>query len=771
MSSLLQYLQKRELGSKFREDKIFVREKLATDLHLHKKDLLAHFGCVNAVEFSGEGSLLVSGGDDRRVLLWQVDKAITDNDKYNPVAMEAEHRSNIFCLGFDSDNTRLYSGGNDEQVIVHDIMTRKPLDNFPHEEPVYGLSVHPANHNLFLTACSDGRVLLYDMRQRVGEEPIMLAGYSHAFHAVAFNPTEPRLVVTANQKHGIGLWDLRKPGRVVMEYGSMGGRQQTSMYVRWNMSGNRILGLRRRLPPVLYRIEKPGSVAQFDHPGYYNSCTMKSCCFGGPDDEYVLSGSDDFNLYMWAVPKEGDQSEWVGRAHQVLQGHRSIVNQVRYNHSRGVIASSGVEKVVKLWSVLPLPDSEDIARSRKEEKERRQDRRVYSHEEYIGLVLRSGSMISHDYSSESTEENPRMMAFFDSLVQREIEGWDTSDGTEDTESEEISDTVVEEEGGTVSYTRRERVMQRMELSLADDLLSEAAESGIQSPSPDSSNITATSSNSNNSSVIANSSFNSNTNTSSSTISSVTLGDSGLDTSQGTSDGPSTELVRVNNSSEDQRAEIRHSSAETQTPPQSSQNLIADLIAKKRAHLVRRAKRRASKSDGDSKIENKIIQSARRIIRSDSGSSSRSGSSSAGTETDVTPISSPVLDWASASSPLSEPGPGPSTSSPGVINSPLLQNLKRKRIKLLANQSETESEEELEMPTRSSVPPQGLAVSDGTSLVLSTSTNSSASSNPSTSSCSPSSQSYHTSQTQFRKTIKKEDRNVRKRFSEHSDSED
>merc|ERR1712179_515207 len=113
-----------------------------------------------------------------------------------------------------------------------------------------------------------------------------------------------------------------------------------------------------------------------------------------------------------------------------------------------------------------------------------------------------------------------------------------------------------------------------------------------------------------------------------------------------------------------------------------------------------------------------------------------------------------LDWASASSPLSEPGPGPSTSSPGVTNSPLLQNLKRKRMKLLANQSETESEEQLEMPTRSSVQPQGLAVPDGTSLVSNTSTTSSASSNPGTSSCSLSSQSYHTSQTQFRKTSKK-----------------
>ena len=73
--------------------------------------------------------------------------------------------------------------GNDAVVIVHDVETTKPLDVFRHEEPVYGLSVHPTNSNIFLTACSDGRVLLFDLRQRPGEDPVMLAGYSHAFHA------------------------------------------------------------------------------------------------------------------------------------------------------------------------------------------------------------------------------------------------------------------------------------------------------------------------------------------------------------------------------------------------------------------------------------------------------------------------------------------------------------------------------------------------------------------------------------------------------------
>ena len=62
------------------------------------------------------------------------------------------------------------------------------------------------------------------------------------------------------------------------------------MNVRFNAAGNRLLSLRRRLPPVLYAVDSSTHLCQFDHPGYYNSCTMKSCCFAGDNDEYVLSG-------------------------------------------------------------------------------------------------------------------------------------------------------------------------------------------------------------------------------------------------------------------------------------------------------------------------------------------------------------------------------------------------------------------------------------------------------------------------------------------------
>lgn len=61
------------------------------------------------------------GGDDRRVLLWKLEEAMAGVGK--PRAMNNQHFSNIFCLSFNNDSTRIFSGGNDESVIVHDANT------------------------------------------------------------------------------------------------------------------------------------------------------------------------------------------------------------------------------------------------------------------------------------------------------------------------------------------------------------------------------------------------------------------------------------------------------------------------------------------------------------------------------------------------------------------------------------------------------------------------------------------------------------------------
>lgn len=64
--------------------------------------------------------LPTSGGDDRRVLLWDVARTVSGGRR-PVVAMTSQHLSNIFCLAFDPGERRVLSAGNDKQIIVHDI--------------------------------------------------------------------------------------------------------------------------------------------------------------------------------------------------------------------------------------------------------------------------------------------------------------------------------------------------------------------------------------------------------------------------------------------------------------------------------------------------------------------------------------------------------------------------------------------------------------------------------------------------------------------------
>jgi len=341
--------------------------------------------------------------------------------------MKGCHESNVFCIDFDCKLEKVISGGNDEKVLVHDLETGKTQDIFPHDEPVYGMACHPECSELFASASSDGRVLVFDLRES-NNDPVMLHGSGFAFHDVSFNPVDPRLVVTANQNEGVSLLDYRKLNKPIMKYGV--SRQKSSkisaMSAKFSPNGSHIFALGRRMNPVLYGISSPKALAEFDHPGYFNSCTMKSGTFGTQD--LVFSGSDDFNIYAWKIPIHSETNQptkIIKRADFVLKGHRSIVNQVRFNPVFNCIASSGVEKKIKLWSPFDITNDDADRRGPSF------SRRIHRREDHVWMVQNSSNLL--DCEHESVEENPRMLAFFDSLVQRDL----SSDETE-TDNERAS---------------------------------------------------------------------------------------------------------------------------------------------------------------------------------------------------------------------------------------------------------------------------------------------------------------------------------------------
>ena len=214
-----------------------------------------------------------------------------------------------------------------------------------------------------------------------------------------------------------------------MTYGRK--KKKSAMCAKFNDDGTKIFVLGRKSNPLLYDLSSPLPIAEFDHPGYWNRCTMKSGTFGR---NYVFSGSDNFAIYAWQIPdfcSSESGFQYIKRADFVLQGHQSIVNQVRFNPIYNVLASSGVEKRIKCWSPFDIGStSEEISKNR----------RISRVENRFQLYTQS-TELTENFDTESTEENPKMLAFFDTLVQRDFSS-DSEETLSDTESDDIESVIA-----------------------------------------------------------------------------------------------------------------------------------------------------------------------------------------------------------------------------------------------------------------------------------------------------------------------------------------
>ena len=109
---------------KFPSNKISA-ERLSSSQPLNCRDLIGHHGkgSIDVVEFSDDGSLFVSGGRDGRVLLWPTSKAVDEKWKPKPTEMETKQEDYIWCLSISPDNRRIFSGGFDCKLLIHNAET------------------------------------------------------------------------------------------------------------------------------------------------------------------------------------------------------------------------------------------------------------------------------------------------------------------------------------------------------------------------------------------------------------------------------------------------------------------------------------------------------------------------------------------------------------------------------------------------------------------------------------------------------------------------
>jgi len=319
------------------------------------------------------GELLLSGGDDCNLLLWPITGQPVPINGY--VQCLTGHRSNIFAAQFSESDTHVVSGGNDHRVYYHDVQRPQPLISMEtHTRAVLSVDFVPDSAVVFASAGMDHALHLWDARASAACVGTRRCG--GVVGSVHFNRAHPHLAAISSQDAGVQVLDMR------MLWGAPSsspsplhcyevGVDTPATRVVWNETGRHICCSLESYTPLLLDAHcRP--LCRFDDEAFANRITMKGVSFAGPDDGWLLSGSDDFRIYLWRIPPEVLDTTLPPLAHhvlsdvpvvtepQILLSHRSIVNSVQYHRGHNMVFSAGVEKVVKGWTLDALREEDLI---------------------------------------------------------------------------------------------------------------------------------------------------------------------------------------------------------------------------------------------------------------------------------------------------------------------------------------------------------------------------------------------------------------------------
>lgn len=173
---------------------------LMQQLSWRPRKLQGHTGCVRSLVFSRDGKLLVSGGDDKSILVWDVKR-----DRV--VRQLSGHGGNVMGLALAPDGATLASTSYDGTTRLWDIQSGAMLRTF--SSGLMSVAFSPDGTRLAVGGGQDridGHVTLY--RVKGTGAPQVLVGHVNTVWPVTFSP-DGKYAVTGSMDTTAKIWDLR----------------------------------------------------------------------------------------------------------------------------------------------------------------------------------------------------------------------------------------------------------------------------------------------------------------------------------------------------------------------------------------------------------------------------------------------------------------------------------------------------------------------------------------------------------------------------------
>ena len=332
-------------------------------LHCVKK-LEGHEGCVNSLSFNMSGSRIASGSDDLSVIVWDWQKG------EKVLQYNTGHRANVFQSKIMPGDLTIASCSRDGQVRLAELATAGHLRSTKrlaqHKGPAHKMALIPGTGHSLLSAGEDGQVFMIDIRELKPDKILLLKNDKDKkipIYSIHSNPVDGNIFCTTGRDQFVRVFDRRylAPGTNSPELHKLcpehlSTAHELKAYITcavFNHNGSQILGSYNDEDIYLFEpnnTEKEDKVTNMFR-GHRNNATVKGVNFYGPESEYVVSGSDCGNIFIW----ERESSALVKLAHGDEGG---VVNVLEPHPNLPVLATSGLDDDVKIWQ--PGPEMDDM---------------------------------------------------------------------------------------------------------------------------------------------------------------------------------------------------------------------------------------------------------------------------------------------------------------------------------------------------------------------------------------------------------------------------
>jgi WD40 repeat protein len=313
--------QDNSLGSK--DDRFQTLQALRQSNYqvLEQNRLEGHAGGVNSVNFSLDGSKIVTASEDKTARVWDVQGKL--------LATISGHAGGVNSVNFSPDGSKIVTASEDKTARVWDVQGKLLATISGHERGVMSANFSPDGSKI-VTASEDRTARVWDVQ---GKLLRTMSGHSGSVMSANFSPNGSK-IVTASEDRTMRVWDLQ--GNLLR---TMSGHTDRVMSANFSPDGRKIVTASFDKTARVWNLQGNLLRTISAHAGSVRSANFS------PDGSKIVTASFDKTARVWNLQ---------GNLLATISGHSSYATSANFSpNGKKIITAAG--KTARVWDLQDKP--------------------------------------------------------------------------------------------------------------------------------------------------------------------------------------------------------------------------------------------------------------------------------------------------------------------------------------------------------------------------------------------------------------------------------